>query len=603
MEAGGGTNSGDGVDDGGEAARELVSAKEVAIEARVETADAVPAAGAGAEMEGPSKASVAEDKQTPAAAATAAAANGAGEADEATAATAVANGAGEAEEATAPAAGDSESEGAGRNNQDAPVVESVLESALDAVKSVAGDAENKQAGSDDQGAPVVESVLQSALDAVKAASEAAMAVPLPTAILAGATVVAAAAARRFSRHLRAKRFRARLQKGGDGREPLRIGVIGCAGIARKNVAAIGSARHACEVVAVASRSMQKAKSFVKVNRLNASKVKAYDSYTQLLEDPAIDAVYMPLPTSMHARWVHAAALAGKHVLCEKPIATGGAEEVDAMLSACSEHDVVLQDGTMFTFDARWARVMGELENTAAFGEVRHVYASFSFCGDESFYEKNIRCDPSLDALGCLGDIGWYAIRAALRVYGWQAPRRVTGHGGCRRNSQGVLLSCGAQLDFGEGRTATIECAFDRALTQRVVITSDKSELSMDDAFVPRRYGVASYTVVSKREMVQNARRITQRVRTVTVRSALSQEARMWEGFAEACSAPNGEASGRAVLRAALTQRVVDAVDESLKEDTPVAVVPKPLCPVPPSPSSLSHSVSSPVPRSAPTGEL
>jgi predicted dehydrogenase len=357
-------------------------------------------------------------------------------------------------------------------------------------------------------------------------------------------------------------------------EPLRVGVMGCANIAHKNVRAIARVPRAARVVAVASREASKAERFAArhglLNSRRGAPARVYASYASLLADERVEAVYIPLPTALHAEWVARAAAAGKHVLVEKPVALNEAE-MEAMAAACAEAGVVLQDGTMFTFDARWERVDAEVARIAP---VRHVSACFCFAGDTDFRAGNIRVDPSLDALGCLGDVGWYAVRAALRVYGWRAPMRLTAHGHARRNAAGVLVACGATLDFGGGQTACVECAFDRALTQRVEILGEDGAISMEDAFVPHKPQSSSYSLVRRKQHAyhQLLRRASFDHSTHTISSCgVPQESAMWASFAAACTEPRGEVAVAAAARARLTQRVVCAIDESLRSSPPRTV--------------------------------
>ena len=116
------------------------------------------------------------------------------------------------------------------------------------------------------------------------------------------------------------------------------GGLGTAGIAKKVGEAIKMAENA-ELVAVASRSKTRAKQWSKNNQVEH----AYGSYDELLADPRIDAVYIPLPPSMHAEWTIKAADQGKHILCEKPLSVTVGEAI-AMSNACKTNQVQLMDG-------------------------------------------------------------------------------------------------------------------------------------------------------------------------------------------------------------------------------------------------------------------
>ena len=100
---------------------------------------------------------------------------------------------------------------------------------------------------------------------------------------------------------------------------INIGILGCAEIARKNIRAIKLSKH-CRLIAIASRSIEKARAFSKENDLDEDTVKIYGNYDDLLMDNDVDAIYLPLPTSEHLHWSIKVANAYKHILLEKPCA-------------------------------------------------------------------------------------------------------------------------------------------------------------------------------------------------------------------------------------------------------------------------------------------
>ena len=114
-----------------------------------------------------------------------------------------------------------------------------------------------------------------------------------------------------------------------------VGIVGCANIAKKNVLAISMAS-GVKVTAVASRTRTKAEAWAKENVPN--QVKCYEGYDTLLADEEIQAVYLPLPTSLHLEWVVKCAKAKKHILCEKPVAVTK-DDLDVMLRACQDSKV------------------------------------------------------------------------------------------------------------------------------------------------------------------------------------------------------------------------------------------------------------------------
>ncbi len=149
------------------------------------------------------------------------------------------------------------------------------------------------------------------------------------------------------------------------------GILSTARIATRVVDAITATDHA-HVKAVASRTARRAEIWAKQHQV----AQAYDNYDALLGDEDLDAVYIPLPPSMHAEWTIRAAEAGKHVLCEKPLAMT-AVEAEAMAAACRANNVQLMDATMWVHHPRTA-VMFRAINDERFGPLRRVTSAFSF---------------------------------------------------------------------------------------------------------------------------------------------------------------------------------------------------------------------------------
>lgn len=152
-------------------------------------------------------------------------------------------------------------------------------------------------------------------------------------------------------------------------DPVRFGIIGCAGVARKLCRAIALAPNAT-LHALGSRSVAEAQSFAAANGLPGS-VRLYGSYGAVLDDPLVDAVYLPLPTSLRAAWAVAAARKGKHVLLEKPAAADAAE-LDRILEACGASGVQFMDGTMWLHHPRTAKMMEIVSDRGRFGELKWV---------------------------------------------------------------------------------------------------------------------------------------------------------------------------------------------------------------------------------------
>ena len=277
--------------------------------------------------------------------------------------------------------------------------------------------------------------------------------------------------------------------------PLRVGILGTARIAKK--VRRGIVEGGNKIVAIASRDLGTAKAWAseafESGDLAIAPV-ALGSYEELLLLGTIDTVYLPLPCSTHLEWVVKAARAGKNVVVEKPVALNVAE-LKQMLDVCAGAGVFLVDGTMFHFHPRLPHFLLETERL---GGVRSVSAAFSFCGDETFFRDNIRCKRALEPLGCLGDLGQYAIRIGLEVYQWQLPRAVSATAAF--NDEGVPLHVAATFRYADGRVLCIECSFTGAFRQRVEVEGTTGVCRMDDFVIPRAPDVASFVVESNPDL-------------------------------------------------------------------------------------------------------
>src|SRR3954447_13087611 len=183
---------------------------------------------------------------------------------------------------------------------------------------------------------------------------------------------------------------------------VRWGVLSTANIGRRAVLpAIQRSRNG-ELVAVASRDADKARAFA----ADLGIPRAYASYEQLLADPEIEAVYIPLPNSMHREWTIKAAQAGKHILCEKPLGLNAAEcaEMDA---AARQNGVLLMEAFMYRFHPQTERVI-QLIRQGAIGHPRLIHAAFTF---RLSNPANIRLQSDLGG-GSLMDVGCYCVNVS-----------------------------------------------------------------------------------------------------------------------------------------------------------------------------------------------
>ena len=185
---------------------------------------------------------------------------------------------------------------------------------------------------------------------------------------------------------------------------MRWGVISTGWVARTFIAALRESEDA-QVVAVASRDTGRAAATAAEFGL----ARAYGTYAELLADPDVDAVYIGLPNSLHAEWAIASVRAGKHVLCEKPLAVSSAE-AEAMFEAARTAGVWLMEAFMYRFHPQTLKVQ-ELIGAGAIGEVRLVRAAFCFTVSDP---ANVRLSSEL-AGGALRDVGCYPVNFARMI--------------------------------------------------------------------------------------------------------------------------------------------------------------------------------------------
>ncbi|KAK9809491.1 hypothetical protein WJX73_004296 [Symbiochloris irregularis] len=311
---------------------------------------------------------------------------------------------------------------------------------------------------------------------------------------------------------------------------LHLGILSAAGIAKKNVRGILKNTNGIEVVAVAARSLDKAKAFIKETGIEG-KAKAYGSYDELLDDANIHAVYIPLPAGLRPQWVKKAAAKGKHVLGEKPVALTN-KETEELISACREAGVQYMDGTMWLHNPRAHYMKEIISNKKLFGEPKSVTTCFYMAADEDFKKNDVRAKKDLDGLGCLGDIGWYCLTVTLFAFNYDAPSQVQAHIGAKFNDEGVPMHCGATLTWADGRQAMFDCGFDQNFTQLANVGGSESFIQWTDFCIPTKEDSCEFSVVGPGGLSDLDTRINQDNEVKKVYLDRPQETRMWEDFAE-----------------------------------------------------------------------
>ncbi|OJV75524.1 MAG: hypothetical protein BGO37_01485 [Cellulomonas sp. 73-92] len=231
-------------------------------------------------------------------------------------------------------------------------------------------------------------------------------------------------------------------------ERVRWGVLGVSWVNQLTLPGLVSADNA-ELVAIASFQDDAAKE--EAARWGAATW--YQGFDRLLEDPEIEAVYLPLPNIRHADWTIRALEAGKHVLCEKPLAPSS-DQIRSIAAAARKADRLVLEALMYRFTPRWQRAL-ELVRAGAVGDPRVARLGLAF---KQHYEGyNIRFDPAA-AGGVIWDMGCYGVDMARELLPGPV-RSVTATTWSRPGEQ-VETSAEAILRFDEGRTALINISFD-----------------------------------------------------------------------------------------------------------------------------------------------
>ena len=250
--------------------------------------------------------------------------------------------------------------------------------------------------------------------------------------------------------------------------PVRFGILGYARIARLHlIPAMLEARNAIPY-AIASQSPQKLKEAQETFGFE----KAYDSYEALLDDPNVDAVYIPLPNSLHKEWAIKAARAKKHVLCEKPMALTEAD-CQAMIDASRENGVQLMEAFMYRYTARTAKLK-ELIASGVIGQVRHINSTFRFLLQNP---ASIKLDASLGG-GSLWDVGCYPINI-IGMLMQAEPAHVCA---LKTDRDGIDMALSAILKYDNGVLCSIHSGFDSQSAMLTEINGTDGTLIIRDSF-------------------------------------------------------------------------------------------------------------------------
>jgi predicted dehydrogenase len=258
-------------------------------------------------------------------------------------------------------------------------------------------------------------------------------------------------------------------------EPLRLGLLSTAKITG---AILDGARVAAgaDVVAVASRDRPRAEAFAAENGIPV----AHGSYEELLADEDVEAVYVPLPNSMHVPWAVRAMEAGKHVLCEKPLSRRVAD-VEAAFDVAERTERVLMEAFMWRYHPA-TEILMRLIGDGVAGQLRVVRAAFGFTLDPA--ADNLRWSGELEG-GALMDVGCYCV-SALRLIAGEPSRvgaeRVDGGEGVDGRMVGVL-------HFDGGVLGMFDCAFDVPYRAAIEVVGSQATIVVRDPWHGSNPGV------------------------------------------------------------------------------------------------------------------
>jgi len=247
------------------------------------------------------------------------------------------------------------------------------------------------------------------------------------------------------------------------------GVLGAAKIATGKVIPAMQRGEWSEVIGIASRDLEKARRVA----AELGIPKAYGSYEELLADPTVEAVYNPLPNHLHVPWSIRAAEAGKHVLCEKPIALSVAE-CRSLMDARGRTGVKIGEAFMVRTHPQWLRTR-QIARSGAIGELRAIVAAFSYFNRDP---GNIRNKADIGG-GALMDIGCYPIQIARFLFG-QEPVRVMGR--MERDPDfGTDRLTSALIEFATGH-CVFTCSTQMVPYQRVQVLGTKGRVEVEIPF-------------------------------------------------------------------------------------------------------------------------
>ena len=261
---------------------------------------------------------------------------------------------------------------------------------------------------------------------------------------------------------------------------LRFGILSTGNIARQFAAGIRQS-HRCELAAVGSRSLESARAFAAAQQAK----RACASYAEVLAEPDVDAIYIGLPNSMHHEWTIKSLRAGKHVLCEKPIAMN-AREAQEMFQVADQTGKILVEAFMYRSHPQTLKLL-ETVRSGAIGAVRLIRTSF--CFKTTKIAGSIRFDASLGG-GALMDVGCYCIDFSQLIAG-AAPMRINACG--HLHESGVDEMTAGTMEFPDGIIASFTCGMTAATNNTAYVCGTDGYIEIPIPWKPP-IGGAQFTI-------------------------------------------------------------------------------------------------------------
>jgi xylose dehydrogenase (NAD/NADP) len=270
------------------------------------------------------------------------------------------------------------------------------------------------------------------------------------------------------------------------KEKLKWGILGCANIARRAVIPGLHLSELNEAAAIASRDADKAKRTAEELNIPV----AYDSYEALLADDSIDVVYIPLPNHLHREWAIRAAEAGKHILCEKPLALTEREAAE-MAEAAAKAGVRLAEAFMYRHHPRYDTIK-EIIASGEIGEIRGIRGAFTFnnAGDK----KNVRYRKDWGG-GSIYDVGCYPISAARLLLG-REPEAATVNALFSPEHDDVDMMASGLIEFPGSVALAFDCGMWAAPRNTLEVLGSEGIIEVPSAYITPTPGSGNFFVTS-----------------------------------------------------------------------------------------------------------